>query len=111
MDTSSNRGSELVIALVGAVGTDLDAIIERLKVSFSAVDCDCEVIRLSQCLIDGGFAPGTWANHYERTNALMTAGDDFCKTLKLSHAVAALAVREVKKRRKAKLDAAQGAVP
>jgi len=69
-------GAELVIGLVGPVGTNLGCIVRDLTKCLEKYDYISQEIHVSE-LISGivEIPPYKQDNAYERTNALMTAGD------------------------------------
>lgn len=91
---------ELVIGLVGAIGTDLERVEEGLQRSLRSVDYRTEVLRLSRYFSDLGEAfheEDPWRKIPdkpldERYKALMDAGDTLREHLQRGDAVALLGV-------------------
>ncbi len=68
--------SELVIGLVGALGTDLKQVVGILKERLQAFKYEVEEIRVSNDIIPQLVAiPASFDDEYERIDAFMTAGD------------------------------------
>jgi deoxycytidylate deaminase len=91
-------GPELVIGLVGAIGTDLPLVTESLQRHLSSVGYSSSEIRVSHLLHD--IVPYTrLAAIQDREvyyDAHMTAGNDLCERLKRTDAMALLAVLQVR---------------
>lgn len=98
------RIPELFLGLVGAVGTDLDMIGEKLKTSLRNLNYETEIISLSSLLkpyLTKLGVPKPTTKEDERINILMNAGDKFREIIKNGNALAVLAmtyVREVREK-------------
>lgn len=69
--------SELVVGLVGAVGTELGKIVELLKARLSTFGYSCSEIRISSEIIPLLVKDGIDdTDEYTRINSLMTAGNE-----------------------------------
>ena len=92
------KGPELFIGLVGAVGTDLDQVGQELQVSLNSYSYECVNVRLSDFLTE--FVPKhgrtTFDSEYDRVDSLMTAGDDMRKTTGRPDVLAVLACGAIK---------------
>ncbi len=72
----STKDSELVIGLVGAVGTDLSQISEKIKKRLTAYSYKTRIIRVSHEIISQFFPPvSDEATEYERISTYMDYGD------------------------------------
>lgn len=102
MGTSdSTGGPEIVIGLVGAVGTDLRGISHALTQELRRVDYQPYALRLSELILNfSRFAEirGKAAED-ERVSALMQAGDDVRAAFERGDAVALLAIAEIQRLR------------
>jgi deoxycytidylate deaminase len=84
-------GSELVIGLVGAVGANLKNIVEDLTECLEEFDYEAQEIHVSELIVNFTTIPDyDKKNYFERTNALMTAGDNARKNTS-NNAIMALA--------------------
>lgn len=92
-------GPELVVALIGAIGTPLDRIAQLLERALARVSYECVQIRLSELLQSFGSIPN--APEDTRIEAAMSAGTELREKLGRGDAVAALAVAEIARRREA----------
>jgi cytidine deaminase len=97
----SLAGPELVFGLVGACGTDLSDVGDRLAMNLGRVDYAVQRVRLSdllqRCHSFKGLKPSEgqrWPED-ERLAALMTAGDDFRRVARRGDAVALLALSAI----------------
>jgi deoxycytidylate deaminase len=70
-----DRDSELVIGLVGAVGTDLDTVIKILKEKLVIFEYATEEIKVSSDIISNLVEIRHPQNNYERISQLMTEGN------------------------------------
>lgn len=100
----SQQGPELIFGLVGAVGTDLSAVVKMLKKHLRTLNYQSVELRLSKLLSE---CPrfSTLNTHSslpedERIDALMNAGDALRKSLKKGDAVARLAIGAIREHRK-----------
>lgn len=98
-------GPELVIGLVGAVGTPLDDVHDALAASLSTVGYEAEAISLIELLQRFGFeryaAAFGIAHKGKSYQAKMDAGDDFRQSLQSADALARLAVERIRQLRSA----------
>ena len=70
-------GSELVIGLVGAVGANLGTIVKDLAACLAKYDYSSQEIHVSELIDTFASIPKfRKSDYFQRTNALMTAGDD-----------------------------------
>lgn len=75
VDYDSDNSSELVIGLVGAVGTNLDLLNTSITEMLRAYSYDVKFIRISKDIISE-FVPITKTDdNYKKANELMTAGN------------------------------------
>lgn len=104
--TDAVHGPELVIGLVGAVGTDLkETVVPALTAALKLAGYACETVRLSQLIrasasfvAPSGGAGGAPAED-ARIDAHMEAGDALRQTLGRGDAVALLGLGEVRRQR------------
>ena len=100
---SSEPGPELFFGLVGAVGTNLEALVEELILSLNGFGYQCQNVRLSSLL--SNFYPQlkekAWESEYERIDTLMTYGDTFRKSVARADALAVLACADIRHKRDA----------
>jgi len=94
-------GPELFIGLVGAIGTDLDGLTDRLAEALQEVQYRSVVIKLSQHLSElKGFGPYPSDEPvYDRYRKLMKAGTRFRHELTRGDAMALLGVSAVREER------------
>ena len=94
-------GGELVIALVGPIGNDLEALTEALKTSLRSHNYDAEVIKLSKLLESFRTFRGLQDSVPFRTRTLrrMAAGTRLRMTLKRGDALAVLALTQIRRHR------------
>jgi cytidine deaminase len=95
------EGPELVIGVVGAVGTDLGLVCDVLQEELAKVKYESTIIRLSELLHEikkYKNIPNSPA--YARYDKHMTAGTDFRTTMGHGGALALLAVGRIRERRK-----------
>src|SRR5579872_3358077 len=101
---SPHAGPELVVGLVGAVGTDLDLVTNLLSEALATVDYYSRpFIRLATLLRElpeFRTLPDPDGPLDEYINKLMTAGDDFRKRTGRNDAMAILAIGEIIQQRK-----------
>lgn len=88
---------ELFFGLVGAVGSDLDLVVDSLRKSLKQVQYKTEVISMSQLLhsIDKYHHLSTIAKEDERIDLHMDAGNDFREDTKLKDALALLSIVKI----------------
>lgn len=72
--------SEIVIGLVGAVGTDLGDIKRVLSSYLGKYKYIVNVVKISEDVITTLYEPKPWNDEFERINSLMDAGDDARET-------------------------------
>ncbi len=96
-------GPEIFIALVGAVGTDLDGVTAALRSSLADVGYESEVVRLSELLhqIDRWEGLANIAGEKERLEAHMQAGTEFREALQRGDAMVALSIGAIRDSRAA----------
>lgn len=103
--TDAVNGPELVIGLVGAVGTDLkEAVVPALEAALRQAGYTCETVRLSRLIRDSAsfVAPGGDAVPEDaRIDAHMEAGDRLRERLGRGDAVTLLGLGEVRRQRQA----------
>jgi hypothetical protein len=101
---SQTAGPELVIGLVGAVGTDLDVVTSYLSEALASLDYRTKpFIRLAALLRElpeYSSLPDPDGPLDEYIDALMTAGDDFRDRTKRNDAMALLGIGELIQQRK-----------
>lgn len=94
---------ELVFGLIGAVGTDLGYLTDRLAEALRVVSYDVEVIRLSALLtalpLWEGEPPAPDGPRDEYINAYQDKGDEVRRRTFLGGALAQLAIRSIRERR------------
>ena len=91
---------ELVIGLVGAVGSRLEVVARALDREFSAVRYSTETIQLSELLEEiYGKPKSDDGSEFHRIKYLMGRGDDFRKSVKRKEAVALLSVAAIRRHR------------
>ncbi len=85
---------ELVIALVGAVGSDLDAVTQKISISLSRFGYTSHEVRISSLFsaIDSSPAPKA---EDERISQGMDAGTGFRERLNRGDALVSLAVQKI----------------
>lgn len=88
-------GQELVVGLIGAVGTPLDIVESVISRSLGRVEYGFTPVRLSSLLPDVN-VPIKQTPEDERIGAAMTAGTQFRETLERGDALAALAVGQIR---------------
>jgi deoxycytidylate deaminase len=102
-----SEGPELVIGLVGAIGTDLASVSQSLQRHLSSVGYASTEIRVSALLHD--IAPfahlGSIQDQEKYYDEHMTAGNDLCQRLKRSDAMALLSVLQLRTWREERNDA------
>lgn len=99
------NGPEIVFGLVGAVGTNLDAIVRFLSEALDEVSYSCETIQLSKlmhALPDSAWRDLPESPEYDRYDKHMTAGDEFRKRMDRGDALAMLAVGAIREARQQK---------
>lgn len=96
---SPARDPELIVALVGALGADLERVSEELVRSLADVGYSATPVRVSALLHDLERWAGLPTNGPEdiRIEAHMDAGDDFRRILGRGDALAALAIGQIRK--------------
>jgi deoxycytidylate deaminase len=106
LSTSSKQeenqlGPELIIGLVGAVGTELRLVFESLKYALEEVNYQCHKIKLSELLHEFDEWKGLPTTPEEkRINAHMDAGNEFRAKIGQGDALAVLALASIRKERK-----------
>ncbi|MBX7256534.1 MAG: cytidine deaminase [Candidatus Hydrogenedentes bacterium] len=100
---------ELVIGLVGAVGTDWPLIYETLKNRLSGFGYEAEEIRVSRCVIDDLKPLPKTNDVFERTWAAMSAGDEL--RAEESTILALGVAATIAERRKKRIEANEGSHP
>jgi hypothetical protein len=95
------QGPEIVVGLVGPVGTNLDAVKHALEDELSTVKYRVEHLRLSDLLAEIFGTPGG-LDHDERISRLMDQGDALRKLTDHPDAVALLAIAEIRRIREKK---------
>jgi cytidine deaminase len=93
-----SQGPELVIGLVGAIGTDLASVSESLQRHLTSVAYSASEIRVSALLhdIETYAALSDIQDKEKYYDEHMSAGNDLCKRLKRSDAMALLAVLQLR---------------
>jgi deoxycytidylate deaminase len=86
--------SELVIALVGAVGTDLGALIDILKARLKTFDYETNQIKISDDII-GALREIPEQPYFDRTNSLMTEGNNLRKGTEDNSVLAKLSAAKI----------------
>jgi deoxycytidylate deaminase len=106
------QGPELVIGLVGAIGTDLMSVSESLQRHLRSVDYSSSEIRVSALLhdIDVYAALSDIQDKEKYYEAHMSAGNDLCRRLGRSDAMALLVVLQLRSWREEE-NAAEGIEP
>jgi deoxycytidylate deaminase len=87
--------SEVIIGLVGAVGTELSAIKEIIKGRLEMFHYTTEEIRISQDIISLFEDVSEDLNHFDRSNELMTAGNRIRKESKDNSILALAAAAQI----------------
>jgi deoxycytidylate deaminase len=97
---------ELVIGLVGAVGTDLTAAGEAVKAALAPYDYRTETIKISALMpeVKGGAYLRDLSPEDERVVAYMDAGDEIRRQTERNDAMAALAIGKIDAFRAEELD-------
>jgi hypothetical protein len=105
-DQSLPPGPEVFVGLVGAVGTNLDAVTKILDQSFAHVGYHAELVRLSDFFdeVEPGSVPG-WPSLDDTTHDMhlstrMTAGDKFREALSRGDALALFAMVKIRSLRR-----------
>src|SRR5229473_309385 len=99
------EGPELFIALVGAIGTDMDRVSTALRDSLAKLSYSCgDPIRLSELLhaIPAKLwekLPGPGAPEDERYDKHMTAGNELRRGMNRGDALAVLAIGAIREER------------
>ncbi|MCI1277354.1 MAG: deaminase [Nitrospira sp.] len=97
--TSTSSGPELVIGLVGAVGTDLNRVYSQIEQELNNVGYESELIHLIELLPDfNGSHVGTLTEE-NRVDFLMTQGNKFRKKNGRGDALARLALGAIRETR------------
>src|SRR5258708_553107 len=96
-----SSGPELVIGLVGAIGTDLTSVSESLQRHLNGVAYSSSEIRVSHLLhdIEAYQDLGTIHDREQYYEKHMDAGNDLCTRLERSDAMALLAVLQLRTNR------------
>jgi deoxycytidylate deaminase len=99
------EGPEIVLGLIGAVGTDLDVIARCLSEALTSVNYDCATIQLSELMHE--IPLDRWKNlseapAYERYMEHMDAGNAFREFLERGDALAMLAIGAIREARQEK---------
>ncbi|RAW96416.1 cytidine deaminase [Photorhabdus sp. S8-52] len=99
---SPDFDSEIVIGLVGAVGTDLDIIKDSITQKLNAFRYDVQEIRISSEIISVLRDIPSTKDNYERISCLMSEGN-YLREISQDNSILALAaVAEINKRREKK---------
>ncbi len=94
-------GPELVIGLVGAIGTDLDAITVGVQNALSALDYESKAINLVETLTEySAFKDISPRAADERYRKRMDAGNKFRSLLKAEDAMALMAIAAIRNERR-----------
>ncbi|NIF33849.1 cytidine deaminase [Enterobacter sp. Cy-643] len=97
---SNNEGnSELVIGLVGAVGTDMDNIRNAIKERLNAFRYTTEEIRISSDIISIFRDPPETNDNFEKISSLMTAGNELRKISNDNSILARVVAAKINQRR------------
>jgi cytidine deaminase len=102
-EQSDQQSAEVIIGLVGAAGTNLDAVSKILGICLETYDYRVIKIRLSQKLQELGgnlHLPPDNSSESDRVNKLMTAGNTLRRKTDDMAAVATLAIDEIRRQRK-----------
>lgn len=98
----SREGPELVIGLVGAVGTDLDLVYSQIRQELANVSYESELIHLINLLPDFDKKKASTQTEENRINDLMTQGNKYRKKANRGDALALLAVGAIREIRQNK---------
>lgn len=93
-----SEGPELVVGLVGAIGTDFDSVSQSLQRHLASVGYDSSEIRVSRLLHDIEGYQSLSAIHDKEMyyDEHMNAGNDFCARLEQADAMAMLAMLQLR---------------
>ncbi|MBU2713962.1 anti-phage dCTP deaminase [Zooshikella harenae] len=94
------EGSELVIALVGALGTNLDQIVSILKEKLPAFNYICEEIKISKDIIEEITGDKNSDDNFTRISSLMDSGNEIRKKAKDCAVLAKAAAAKINSLRK-----------
>src|SRR5258708_35008231 len=93
---------EIVIGLVGAVGTDLQPVCDALEQALAEVSYSSSLIRLSELLPAAPFpfqVPFDESSYEARLNSYMDAGNKWRKSTERGDAVALLGIGKIRDER------------
>ncbi len=96
--------TEIVIGIVGAVGTNLTAISNAIEKELKALDYNAETIILSEALksLNFDYLNKEEKDEFDRISCRMTAGDEFREKTKSEAAMALLGIAAIREFRKQK---------
>lgn len=98
----SKEGPELVIGLVGAVGTDLDLVYSQIRQELANVSYESELLHLINLIPDFNKKKVSTQTEENRINDLMTQGNRYRKKANRGDALALLAVGAIREIRQNK---------
>jgi cytidine deaminase len=101
-DAAHKKGPEIVLGLVGAVGTDLELVSRFLSEALADLSYRCVPIQLSKLMHDLPLSPWkdlTDSSEYDRYDKHMTAGNQFREFLERGDALGLLAVGAIREAR------------
>jgi cytidine deaminase len=93
-------GIELFFGLVGPTGTNLDSVIKELGDQLRTVGYGCEVINLSDLILEYTNQKEPKKSEYERIRFLMREGTKLCEDTQHGDFVARLGVLDLSRRRR-----------
>ena len=99
MDHNEESFSEIVIALVSVVGTDLNRFITLIKEELELYEFNSEVVRISSDILNVLNDPVPELSKIETINHYMTLGNKFRDFSECNSALAYSAIAEISKRR------------
>jgi hypothetical protein len=99
------RRHEIVIGLVGAVGTDLPAVERGLELALREVGYKVKIFKVSEQLKEiFGTPPNNSNCEYDRINHLMNCGDHLRERTENGEAVALLGIGQIRRLREGRQD-------
>jgi cytidine deaminase len=102
--SNTPQGQELFIGLVGAIGTNLYLVSQKVQNTLEALGYSCHDVHIIDLLTD--LRTPKWKNlnkipaTAKKFNKLMDAGNEFCRLLGRGDALALLGMTDIQERRK-----------
>lgn len=102
-DYQQHYDSEVVIGLVGAVGTDLDSVSKIIKERLKSYKYNSNIIKISKDIIENLFPSDFGDDNYNRIDSLMTNGNKLRESTKDNSILALSAAAKINQIRNQKL--------